>query len=184
VAVRDSRGQSDQFDRVVMACHADQALALLADAAGDERDVLGAFSYARNAVVLHRDPGAMPRRRRIWSSWNYVADTMTPDAPARVTYWINRVQKPATAENIFVSINPAHEIADQAVHDRVFFEHPVFDARAIRGQRKLSALQGRRNTFFAGSYCGYGFHEDALSAAISVAAQLGISPPWTLNQTS
>jgi predicted NAD/FAD-binding protein len=183
VVVHDAHGQADRFDRVVMACHADQAIDLLADADEEELAALGAFTYARNEIVLHRDPALMPRRRKIWSSWNYVADAHA-NTQVHVTYWINRIQELSTSENIFVSVNPTRAIPDRDVIDRMAFDHPLFNSSAIVAQRTLAALQDRRCTFFCGSYCGYGFHEDALRSAVSVSALIGIDPPWTLGRTS
>jgi predicted NAD/FAD-binding protein len=174
VSVRDASGHWDRFDRVVMACHADQALKLLDDADTNERALLGAFDYSTNEVWLHGDATLMPRRRKAWSSWNYVADGATDDAPS-VTYWMNRLQN-LPGDPLFVTVNPGRLPAD--AHARFSFEHPMYDAAAIRAQRGLHRIQGVRHTYFCGSYCGYGFHEDALSAGLDVAEQLGVRRPW------
>jgi predicted NAD/FAD-binding protein len=176
VHVRDATGQWDRFDKVVLACHADQALALLGDADARERDLLGRFAYSSNEVWLHADATLMPRRRSVWSSWNYVADAPSHDSPVSVTYWMNRLQNLADSPPLFVSVNPGRTPA--AAAQRFTFEHPMYDAAAIRAQRSLHAIQGVRDTFFCGSYCGYGFHEDALSAGLDVAEQLGVRRPW------
>jgi len=178
VEIADARGQHDRFDKVVMACHADQALALLDDADGAERGLLGRFDYSTNEVWLHADAALMPRRRKVWSSWNYVADRPDPASPVSVTYWMNRLQGIPDAAPLFVSVNPGRRPAPHLAHARFSFEHPMYDAAAIRAQRGLHALQGVRDTFFCGSYCGYGFHEDALSAGLDVAEQLGVERPW------
>lgn len=178
VHVRDARGQWDRFDKLIMACHADQALALLTDADACERDLLGCFAYSSNEVWLHADASLMPRRRAVWSSWNYVADNAKSDSPVSVTYWMNRLQNLPERAPLFVSVNPGRTPAAAAAHARFTFEHPMYDAAAIRAQRGLHALQGVRDTFFCGSYCGYGFHEDALSAGLDVAEQLGVHRPW------
>ena len=175
VAVRDASGHWDRFDRIVLACHADQALALLANANARERELLGRFAYTTNEVWLHADPSLMPRRRSVWSSWNYVTEGAAGDAPS-VTYWINRLQNRPGDTPLFVSVNPGH--APAAAHARFSFEHPIYDSGAIRAQRSLHTIQGVRNTYFCGSYCGYGFHEDALSAGLDVAEQLGVRRPW------
>ncbi len=174
--VRDAAGHWDRFDKVIVACHADQALALLTDADDRERDLLGRFAYSSNEVWLHGDATLMPRRRSAWSSWNYVADGLGRDSPVSVTYWMNRLQNLDDDTPLFVSVNPARR--PQSVLQRFTFEHPMYDAGAIRAQRGLHALQGVRDTFFCGSYCGYGFHEDALSAGLDVAEQLGVRRPW------
>jgi predicted NAD/FAD-binding protein len=178
VHVRDARGQWDRFDKLIMACHADQALALLSDADARERDLLGRFAYSSNEVWLHADASLMPRRRSVWASWNYVADNAGRDSPVSVTYWMNRLQNLPESGPLFVSVNPGRPPAGAATHGRFTFEHPMYDAAAIRAQRDVHALQGVRDTFYCGSYCGYGFHEDALSAGLDVAEQLGVRRPW------
>jgi len=176
VEVRDRSGQWDRFDQVILACHADQALALLDDASARERSLLGSFAYSSNEVWLHRDAGLMPRRRRAWSSWNYVADQRPSGSTVSVIYWMNRLQNLASDSSLFVSVNPGREPAGAL--QQATFEHPMYDSAAIRAQRDLHEIQGVRRTFFCGSYCGYGFHEDALSAGLDVAEQLGAARPW------
>ncbi|TAJ90677.1 MAG: FAD-dependent oxidoreductase [Reyranella sp.] len=176
VDVRDAGGQWDHFDRLVMACHADQALSLLTDADQTERDLLGRFAYSSNEVWLHGDESLMPKRRNVWASWNYVADSRSRDSHVSVTYWMNRLQNLPDGTPLFVSVNPGR--APTAAYSRFSFEHPMYDAAAIRAQRELHRIQGVRGTYFCGSYCGYGFHEDALSAGLDVAEQLGVHRPW------
>lgn len=176
VQVRDGSGHWDRFDKIVLACHADQALALLEDADAPERDLLGRFAYSSNEVWLHSDLSLMPRRRSVWSSWNYVADRRSEAASVSVTYWMNRLQNLPDETPLFVSVNPGR--APSTAHARFSFEHPMYDAAAIRAQRGLHAIQGVRDTYFCGSYCGYGFHEDALSAGLDVAEQLDVRRPW------
>jgi predicted NAD/FAD-binding protein len=182
VQVRDATGHWDHFDKVILGCHADQALALLEDADDRERGLLGRFAYSSNEVWLHGDASLMPRRRQVWSSWNYVADRVgegaSRDSPVSVTYWMNRLQNLRQPIDLFVSVNPGRLPQPATAHARFSFEHPMYDAAAIRAQRDLHVLQGVRHTYFCGSYCGYGFHEDALSAGLDVAEQLGVRRPW------
>jgi predicted NAD/FAD-binding protein len=178
VCIKDSEGQWGRFDKVVLACHADQALALLIDPDEREGTLLGSFAYSSNTVWLHGDPSLMPRRRDVWSSWNYVADSRPTDGKASVTYWMNRLQNFPEDVPLFVSVNPMRTPDIGKAHVRHVFEHPMFDPAAIRAQRHLHEIQGVRDTFFCGSYCGYGFHEDALSAGLDVAEQLGARRPW------
>lgn len=178
VRVLDARGRIDTFDHVVLATHADQALALLgAAASAEEERLLGAFRYAENRAVLHRDPSLMPRRRRVWSSWNYLADGET-DAAAGVSlsYWMNRLQNLRTERPVIVTLNPAREPRD-VVSEHVY-HHPQYDARAMEAQRLLPRIQGSRRTWYCGSYTGWGFHEDALRSGLEVAAALGAPAPW------
>ncbi len=183
VDVRDSEGHWQRFDRVVMACHADQALGLLDDADTREREILGRFAYSTNEVWLHGDASLMPHRQKVWSSWNYVANSAAPKADGEqsnvsVTYWMNRLQNLPGAQQLFVSVNPDRAPDPATVHCRHTFEHPMFDAAAIRAQRELARIQGLQGTYFCGSYCGYGFHEDALAAGLDVAEQMGVERPW------
>ena len=180
VRVRDTAGQWDSFDRVIVATHGDQALALLGAASPRERQVLGAFRYTANSAVLHRDPRLMPRRRRVWSSWNYVGDAGAIEAQASLTYWMNRLQNLGAVPDIFVSLNPTHWPAPELTMAEMHYEHPLFDRNALEAQRALPALQGEGGVFFCGSYMGYGFHEDALSAGLAVAERLGARRPWHL----
>ncbi|MBX9945133.1 MAG: FAD-dependent oxidoreductase [Reyranella sp.] len=178
VEVRDAAGHWDRFDKIVLACHADQALGLLVDADPQERALLGRFAYSSNEVWLHADTSLMPRRRSVWSSWNYVADNASSEASVSVTYWMNRLQNLPEETPLFVSVNPGRAPQPAAAYARFAFEHPMYDAAAIRAQRDLHTIQGVRDTYFCGSYCGYGFHEDALSAGLDVAEQLAVRRPW------
>ncbi len=178
VQVRDASGHWDRFDKVVLACHADQALALLADAGQRERDLLSRFAYSSNTVWLHGDTGLMPRRRDVWSSWNYVAESRARTGKPSVTYWMNRLQNLPETPPLFVSVNPGRLPDIGQAHACFTFEHPMYDSAAIRAQRHLHEIQGVRDTYFCGSYCGYGFHEDALSAGLDIAEQLGAHRPW------
>ena len=120
----------------------------------------------------------MPRRRSAWASWNYVADSHARDSNVSVTYWMNRLQNLPDSTPLFVSVNPGRVPLPAKAHSRFSFEHPMYDAAAIRAQRDVHRIQGVRDTYFCGSYCGYGFHEDALSAGLDVAEQLGVHRPW------
>lgn len=172
-----SRGTVAHYDACVIATHADQALAMLGDADGLEKRLLGAFAYQRNTAVLHRDGGVMPKRRRLWSSWNYA--TSGP-ADVCVTYWMSMLQS-LPLRDVFVTLNPNRPIADEAVVAEHSYAHPVFDAASFSAQRDLWSLQGRRRTWFCGSYFGYGFHEDGLQSGLAVAEQLGgVRRPWTV----
>ncbi|SEB13723.1 NAD(P)/FAD-dependent oxidoreductase [Variovorax sp. YR216] len=179
VEVRTGAGDEPQrFDQVVIAAHADQALRLLPDARPDERRLLGAFRYTRNLAVLHSDPAAMPRRRRVWSSWNYIADRRGEDALC-VSYWMNRLQRLPGAAPLFLTLNPSCALQPGRVIRTEVYEHPLFDATAIRAQRELWSLQGRRGIWFCGAYFGAGFHEDGLQAGLAVAEAMGgVRRPW------
>lgn len=179
VTVRVAGHGAERFDRVVLACHADRALALLEDADALERSILGAFRFQPNRAVLHRDPALMPRRRRCWASWNYVAPSDRPDdAPASVTYWMNRLQGLDPAVPLFVSLNPAREPRPELVHGSFDYAHPILDAAALAAQARMPSIRGRGGVDYAGAWLGWGFHEDGLRSAIEAAAALGVRPPW------
>lgn len=176
-------GERQSFDHVVIATHADQALALLSAPSVGERDLLSAFNYSMNDAVLHRDARLMPVRRRLWSSWNYVGPAEAQQCS--VTYWMNALQPLPTATDLFVSLNPAIEPEASTVAARFQYSHPIFDARAMDAQRNLWDLQGQQNTWYCGAHFGAGFHEDGLQAGLAVAEALGGVPrPWNLDSPS
>ncbi|MEZ5856274.1 MAG: FAD-dependent oxidoreductase [Hyphomicrobiaceae bacterium] len=180
VWVRTGDGDERRFDHVVIAAHADQALAMLADADADELRLLGGFEYTANEAWLHQDRSLMPRRRAAWASWNYLGqgDHRSERAVA-LSYWMNRLQPLGVEQPIFVTLNPAREPDPDTVHWRGTYYHPVFNAAALGAQRELWSLQGRRRTWFCGAYFGAGFHEDGLQAGLAVAEQLGgVKRPW------
>lgn len=175
----------ERFDNVVIAAHADQALAMLTDADADERELLGAFPYRRNEAVLHSDPALMPRRRKVWSAWNYAAERAASRHNLSVTYWMNRLQHLPPEKDLFVTLNPLTEPDPALVHRRECYDHPVFDAAAGLAQPRLWSLQGRRRTWFCGAWFGAGFHEDGLQSGLAVAEQLGgIRRPWQVADES
>ena len=180
VVVRDSAGESRTFDQVVLACHADQALALLETPSEAEARLLGAFGYTRNRAVLHGDPRFMPKRKAVWASWNYLGSRDQADE-LHVTYWMNRLQDLGNAPPLFITLNPAMEPLSGSIFHEEVYEHPRFDAGAMRAQDDLWSLQGRQRTWFCGAYFGAGFHEDGLQAGLAVAEQLGgVRRPWTV----
>ena len=168
------------FDAVVLACHSDQALRLLgAGATGAERTVLGAVRYQPNTAWLHTDPSLLPRRRALWSAWNYRAAGDEPgQRPVSVSYLINRLQPLPFEQPVVVSLNPERPPADEHVIERIEYAHPVFDRLAVEAQERLDALQGEQGTWFAGAWSGFGFHEDGLRSALTVAGRMGVEAPW------
>lgn len=183
VWVTTTDGRRRAFDAVILATHADQALALLDDPTPPEREVLGRFHYQSNAATLHTDESVMPRTRRAWASWNYET-VLGPEGeldPA-THYWMNRLQGVSDRQNYFVSINRAEHIAPQKVLRRIAYHHPLFDLGAIEAQARLPQLNQRAaestQTYFAGSYFRYGFHEDAFKSAVDLSAQLLGGDPW------
>jgi predicted NAD/FAD-binding protein len=185
VMVTDTNGNSQTFDHIVMAGHADETLAILGDPSPRERRLLGSIRYSRNLAVLHTDQSLMPRRRAVWSSWNYIGSRANAGDAICVTYWMNRLQNLATEVPVFVTLNPPRPPrAGTLLHSEVY-DHPIFDAQAMDAQRQLWLLQGDRHTWFCGAYFGAGFHEDGLQAGLAVAEQLGgLRRPWRVPNES
>jgi uncharacterized protein len=173
VEIGSGRGV-EGFDHVVLACHSDQALQLLADASPDEHAVLAAIGYAPNRAVLHTDASLLPAERA-WSAWNYESRTGEPGREPRlcVHYLIDKLQPLPFDTPVIVSLNPIREPRADHVIREFAYSHPVFDQAAIDAQRALPSLQGQRNTWFAGAWTGYGFHEDGLRSGFEAAARLG-----------
>ncbi len=173
----------ERYDQAVIATHADQALALLADPSSEEKALLGTFAYSRNTAVLHRDARLMPRRKLAWASWNYVEPAVAAE-PA-LTYWMNSLQSLPTKENVFVSLNPPADMTIEGEAGRFHYEHPIFDSAALEAQRNLWNLQGMNCTWFCGAHFGAGFHEDGLQSGLAVAEQLGnVRRPWAVANES
>ena len=184
VSVRLGSGETRSHDHVVIASHADQALAMLETPSPEEERLLGAFRYSRNVAVLHSDPSLMPKRRAIWSSWNYFGGN-EPSGEVHVTYWMNRLQNLSAETGFFVTLNPAREPAPDRVFHTEIYHHPQFDKKAMAAQRDLWSLQGKRRTWFCGAWFGAGFHEDGIQAGLAIAEQLGgVRRPWTVPNES
>ncbi len=165
---------TERFDQVVLACHSDQSLALLADASEDERQILSAVRYQPNSAWLHTDTSQLPQRRATWAAWNYLTsgpDTLGPREVA-VTYLLNLLQPLPFTTPVMVTLNPLAPPAPQHVIRQIEYAHPVFDQAAIAAQQRLPSLQGTQRTWFAGAWTGYGFHEDGLKSGLAVAAAL------------
>lgn len=171
-------GGSESFDRVVIATHADQALAMLCDPSPQEVALLSPWRYSRNDTWLHSDTSHLPRRRAAWASWNYMLpDCQRPGQAVSVSYHLNSLQGLESDREYVVTLNPARPPADDTVIRRMTYTHPVFDAESVATQDDLPTLNGPRGTFFCGAYFGNGFHEDGLRSAVQVADAFGISMP-------
>jgi predicted NAD/FAD-binding protein len=173
------QGQTERFDKVVLATHSDQALAMLSDASGMERQTLGAIRYQANQAVLHTDASVLPQRKKAWAAWNYqrtgtALDNARAEKPPRVClhYLLNMLQPLPFAQPVVVSLNPAVDLDPQQVHGTFDYAHPVFDLAATQAQKELPAIQGGRHTYFCGAWTGYGFHEDGLKSGLAVAEAL------------
>ena len=186
VELRDSDGDIASFDHVVIAAHADQALTMLETPSAQEVGVLGAFAYARNVAILHQDATLMPRRRSVWAAWNFSGLRKQPGGVLPcVTYWMNKLQGIPDATPMFLTLNPSVPPDPAKVLHTETYEHPLFDAAAMRAQQRLWSLQGTQRTWFCGAYFGAGFHEDGLQAGLAVAEALGgVRRPWTVANES
>ncbi|MDO6591909.1 cyclopropane-fatty-acyl-phospholipid synthase [Loktanella sp. D2R18] len=170
--VHSSAGPLEPFDQVIFACHSDQALRLLEQPTPQERAALFAIRFQDNQMILHRDENQMPKRRSVWSSWVYKADTTQPEPAIGVTYWMNRLQNIPSDDPLFVSLNPSEPVPDELIYDQKTFRHPVFDAPALVAQRQLTEMQGHNNTWYAGAYTRHGFHEDGFASAARIARMM------------
>jgi len=186
VEITDVAGDISTYDHVVIAAHADEAIALLTDPDTHEKTLLGSWRYTENRAVLHSDPKLMPRRPRVWSSWNFM-ETQSSQATNSlcVTYWMNRLQSIGPDNPLFLTLNPNTEPAAGTIFEEFTYSHPFFDAAALATQSQLWSLQGKNRTWYCGSYFGYGFHEDALQSSLAVAEQLGgLKRPWQVENES
>lgn len=152
------------YDQVVLACHADQSLNILNDPSAKEKEILNKFTYVSNRAFLHTDENLMPSRKKAWSSWN----SITKDNRTCITYWLNKLQNLKTNKNYFLTLNPVAEVEESKVIKQEKFTHPYFNNENVSLQKDLHLLQGKKRTWFCGSYFGYGFHEDGLKSSIDL----------------
>jgi predicted NAD/FAD-binding protein len=183
VTIHDTTGGSCDYDHVVIATHADQALGMLSDPSDEEAALLGAFRYSRNVAVMHTDAGLMPERPAVWSSWNVIGSRSGPPDRPRVTvsYWMNKLQNLPEASPVFVTLNPPRPPRAGTLIHSTLCDHPIFDRAALVAQRDLWSLQGHRNTWYCGAHFGAGFHEDGLQSGLAVAELVGgVKRPWSV----
>ncbi len=174
VIVTSEGDRHETFDRVVVATHADEALKMLQDPSPEERRLLSPWRYVPNRVILHVDASLLPSQPRARASWNYIREAGSERGdPITVTYYMNRLQHLKTRETWCVTLNPAREIPESAIHREMTYDHPLFTFDSVATQKELKQLNGMQNTYFCGSYFGYGFHEDAVSSSVDVATALG-----------
>ena len=161
---------TELFDEVVMACHSDQSLALLADPSPAEAEVLGAIRYHPNRAVLHTDVSVLPERPLAWAAWNYerAPNTAREQAAVCLHYLLNRLQPLPFSQQVIVSLNPLTEPRAECVHGSYDYAHPVFDRAAMAAQQRVPELQGQRHTWYCGAWTRYGFHEDGLMSGEAV----------------
>ena len=183
--VEDRYGRREEFDHVVLACHGDQALALQDTPDPRVAELLSAFKYERNLAILHSDASLMPKNKKVWSSWNYLAEDHEGEQKVCVTYWMNRLQHLGDAQQLFVTLNPPRHPEEGSVIRSFLYDHPLFDAGAMAAQKDLWSVQGIDNIWYCGSYFGYGFHEDGIQSGLAVAEALGnVRRPWNVENES
>lgn len=174
VTVHYADGNAEQFDKVVFACHSDQALALLKDASAEETAVLGGIAYQQNEVVLHTDTELLPKRKAAWASWNYNLDSQLSDK-STLTYNMNILQRLTAPVTFCVTLNNTANIAKDKILGIYHYAHPVYNPMTIACQQRRAEINGQRNSYFCGAYWYNGFHEDGARSAVDVAAMLGVT---------
>jgi len=167
-------GEENEFfdyDKVVIATHADEALKIIDNPTIDEEQILKNFKYRKNTAVIHFDESIMPKNKKAWCSWN---SSMSADniEKTSVTYWLNQLQNLKIDRNIFLTINPFREISVDKIFKKFTFTHPYYDTEALSNQSNLYKIQNKKNTLFCGSYFGYGFHEDGIKSSIQMVKTL------------
>jgi uncharacterized protein len=186
---RDARGThivtdagSERFDKVIIATHSDQALAMLQQPSQAEKQALSAINYQANTAILHTDASVLPQRKAAWAAWNYERVQPDPSQPDTsnvcLHYLINKLQPIPFEQPVVVSLNPTKPIAPEHVLGKFDYAHPVFDMAAIKAQADIPALQGQQHTYFCGAWTGYGFHEDGLKSGLAAAEQLLVDTQW------
>ena len=155
------------YDKVVIATHADEALSLITDPTEEEKNILTNFKYKNNTAIIHTDESVMPKNKKSWSSWNSLVNKENTSETS-ITYWLNLLQNLNTKKNIFLSLNPFYTIEKNKIIEKINFTHPYYDKDALNNQKKLKHIQNKNNTLFCGSYFGYGFHEDGIKSSLEM----------------
>ena len=155
------------YDKVVIATHADEALSLITDPTPEEKSILANFKYKNNIAIIHTDESLMPKNKKAWSSWNSSVNKNNTSENS-ITYWLNLLQNLKTNKNIFLSLNPFLKIDPKKIISKVKFTHPYYDKEALENQNRLKNIQNKKNLLFCGSYFGYGFHEDGIKSSLEM----------------
>ena len=165
------------FDKVILACHADQSSEILIENFSEEANLLKDFKYQKNTSILHSDINFMPKRKSVWSSWNYITETGN-SGNLSITYWMNELQGINSPKPILLSLNPKILPNPDLIYGQYSYSHPILDNNAINIQKKLSSIQGKNNLWFCGAWTGFGFHEDGVKSAVEIANSHNIYLPW------
>ena len=165
------------FDKVILACHADQSSEILIENFSEEANLLKDFKYQKNTSILHSDINFMPKRKSVWSSWNYITETGN-SGNLSITYWMNELQGINSSKPILLSLNPKILPNPDLIYGQYSYSHPILDNNAVNIQKKLSSIQGKNNLWFCGAWTGFGFHEDGVKSAVEIANSHNIDLPW------
>jgi predicted NAD/FAD-binding protein len=175
VVIRTRTGKEYDFDQVVLACHADEALALLADPTEDEQRLLSVWRYQKNHAMVHTDSEIMPSSAHSWAVWNYCRERdTTKSEPVAATCFLNQALGLESREKYFLTLNRIRPVPEHHILHEAYFTHPVPTLEALRTQPELREMNGKRLTYYCGSYFGHGFHEDAVRSGMDVAQALGV----------
>jgi predicted NAD/FAD-binding protein len=155
------------YDKVVIATHANEALSIIEKPLEKEKEILSNFKYKENFAIVHTDEKVMPKNKNVWSSWNSHVKSENPEINS-LTYWLNLLQNLKCDKNVFLTLNPISKISENKILKKVKFTHPYFDQNALDNQKKLNFLQNKKDILFCGSYFGYGFHEDGIKSSIEM----------------
>jgi predicted NAD/FAD-binding protein len=179
VYIQDVHGKVLRYDEVIFSCHANEAIKMMADATSEEQNIIGAFGYQDNRVVVHSDVSFMPKRRGAWASWVYLSDSPKDNnASVSLSYWMNNLQSLETETPVIVTLNPGREPRSEFIHDTHVFSHPVFTQETYLAQEKIPSIQGKNRYWFCGAYQRYGFHEDGFLSAVNIVKSMGVDIPW------
>lgn len=179
VEITDTNDNVEIYDQVVFSCHADEALRIIENPSNQQQEILDAFDYQNNKVILHSDESFMPNRKKCWASWIYLSETKKDTKPdVSLSYWMNNLQGQDPQHPLFVTLNPDRQPDKNKIINEHNFSHPIFDLKAIKAQDKINSLQGVDNMWFCGAYQRYGFHEDGLRSAVNIAKKMEITIPW------
>lgn len=179
ITLKDTQGNSEIFDQVIFACHADEALKMIENPTSSVQDIMGQFDYQDNKIIVHSDTSFMPREKKCWASWVYLSDTREDKKKSvALSYWMNNLQNLDPAYPLIVTLNPDRRPREDLILDEHVFSHPIFDLKAIKAQERIKDIQGKDGIWFCGAYQRYGFHEDGLLSAVNVAKAIGVDIPW------
>lgn len=179
IIIEDEKGESQTYDEVIFACHADEALAMIENPNPAIKEVIGAFDYQDNQIITHSDISFMPKNKNCWASWVYLSEGKEDKKQSlALSYWMNNLQSLDNNYPILVTLNPDRRPDESKIMDEHTFSHPIFDLKAIKAQDKIPSIQGQDHMWFCGAYQRYGFHEDGLLSAVNIARAMGVKIPW------